>query len=92
MQTKQDIERLLAGAGLAPNRRLGQNFLIDLNLMKMLADAAHLTPQDVALEVGTGTGSFTEALAPRAGPVVAGGVGTRRGRRGAPRRGPRGEG
>jgi 16S rRNA (adenine1518-N6/adenine1519-N6)-dimethyltransferase len=70
MQTKQDIERLLAGAGLAPNRRLGQNFLIDLNLMKMLADAAHLTTQDVALEIGTGTGSFTEELAPRAGHVV----------------------
>ena len=70
MQTKQDIERLLAGAGLAPNRRLGQNFLIDLNLMKMLAEAAHLTDQDVALEVGTGTGSFTEELAPRAGHVV----------------------
>ncbi len=70
MQTKQDIQRLLAGAGLAPNRRLGQHFLIDLNLMKMLADAAELTGQDIALEVGTGTGSFTEALAARAGHVV----------------------
>jgi 16S rRNA (adenine1518-N6/adenine1519-N6)-dimethyltransferase len=70
VQTKQDIQRLLAGAGLSPNRRLGQNFLIDLNLMKMLADAAHLTDQDVALEVGTGTGSFTEELALRAGHVV----------------------
>ena len=70
MQTKQDIEQLLAVAGLAPNRRLGQNFLIDLNLMRLLADAAHLTSQDVALEVGTGTGSFTEELALRAGHVV----------------------
>lgn len=70
MQTKQDIEQLLAGAGLAPNRRLGQNFLIDLNLMKLLADASHLTTQDVALEVGTGTGSLTEELAVRAGHVV----------------------
>lgn len=70
MQTKQDIERLLAGAGLKPNRRLGQNFLIDLNLMKLLVEAAGLTTQDVALEVGTGTGSFTEELATRAGQVV----------------------
>ena len=52
MQTKQDIERLLAGAGLKPNRRLGQNFLIDLNLMKLLVEAAGLTTQDTALEVG----------------------------------------
>ncbi len=70
MQTKQDIERMLAGAGLAPNRRLGQNFLIDLNLMRMLAEAAQLTPQDIALEVGTGTGSFTEELSGRAGRVI----------------------
>ena len=70
MQTIQDIQRLLAAAGLAPNRRLGQNFLIDLNLMRLLAEAAHLTAQDVALEVGTGTGSFTEELAARAGRVV----------------------
>lgn len=70
MQTKQDIERLLAGAGTSPNRRLGQNFLIDLNLMRLLVDAAHIQPQDVVMEVGTGTGSFTEALAQRAGKVI----------------------
>lgn len=70
MQTKQDIERLLAGAGVVPNRRLGQNFLIDLNLMRLLAEAANLTPNDIALEVGTGTGSLTEELARRAGKVI----------------------
>lgn len=70
MQTKQDIERLLAGAGTAPNRRLGQNFLIDLNLMHLLVDAAHIQPHDVVMEVGTGTGSFTEAIAERAGRVI----------------------
>lgn len=70
MQTKQDIERLLAGAGTQPNRRLGQNFLIDLNLMRLLIEAAHLHEQDVVLEVGTGTGSFTEAIAEKCGHVV----------------------
>ena len=56
MQTKQDIERLLAGAGTTPKHRLGQNFLIDLNLMRLLVDEAHIHPQDVVLEVGPGTG------------------------------------
>ncbi|HOK97141.1 MAG TPA: rRNA adenine N-6-methyltransferase family protein, partial [Anaerohalosphaeraceae bacterium] len=70
MQTKQDIERLLAGAGVAPNRRLGQNFLIDLNLMRLLLDAAQMHQQDVVLEVGTGTGSLTQAIAPRCGQVI----------------------
>lgn len=70
MQTKQDIQKLLAGAGTTPNHRLGQNFLIDLNLMRFLIDAAQLTEQDVVLEVGTGTGSFTEGIAERCGCVV----------------------
>lgn len=70
MQTKQDIQKLLAGAGTTPNHRLGQNFLIDLNLMRFLIDAAHLTDQDVVLEVGTGTGSFTEGIAEHGGRVI----------------------
>jgi 16S rRNA (adenine1518-N6/adenine1519-N6)-dimethyltransferase len=70
MQTKQEIERLLAGVGAAPNRRLGQNFLIDLNLLQVLVNEAHIRPQDVVLEVGTGTGSMTEELARYAGRVI----------------------
>jgi 16S rRNA (adenine1518-N6/adenine1519-N6)-dimethyltransferase len=70
MQTKQDIERLLAGAGTTPNHRLGQNFLIDLNLMRLLIDQANIHSQDVVLEVGSGTGSMTEAIAERAGKVI----------------------
>jgi len=70
VQTKQDIERLLAGVGATPNRRLGQHFLIDLNLMRLLLDEAHIHNQDVVFEVGAGTGSMTEDLAQRAGWVI----------------------
>ena len=70
MQTKQDIERLLAGAGTHPKHRLGQNFLIDLNLMRLLTQAAHLNEQDVVLEVGTGTGSFSEGIAGECGQLI----------------------
>ncbi len=71
MQTKQQIEKLLASAGVSPNKRLGQHFLIDLNLMQLLLDSAHIHANDVVLEVGCGTGSFTEALSKVAGFVVA---------------------
>lgn len=71
MQIKQQIEQLLSSAGLWPKKRLGQNFLIDLNLMRLLIDTANINGQDVALEVGCGTGSFTEALAEKAGAVIA---------------------
>jgi 16S rRNA (adenine1518-N6/adenine1519-N6)-dimethyltransferase len=71
MQTKRHIERLLATAGVTPNKRLGQNFLIDLNLMRLLIGAAHIGHDDIVLEVGCGTGSFTEGLAEAAGVVIA---------------------
>jgi 16S rRNA (adenine1518-N6/adenine1519-N6)-dimethyltransferase len=70
MQTKHDVARLLASAGVGPNKRLGQNFLIDLNLMRLLVDSAGIERDDVVLEVGCGTGSLTEGLAEKAGKVV----------------------
>ena len=71
MQTKQQIQQLLASAGVQPNKRLGQNFLIDLNLMRLLVDNANIGNDDIVLEVGCGTGSLTQALAERAGKVIA---------------------
>jgi 16S rRNA (adenine1518-N6/adenine1519-N6)-dimethyltransferase len=71
MQTKRHIQQLLSSAGVSANRRLGQHFLIDLNLMRLLVDSANVRPDDVVLEVGCGTGSLTEALAERAGRVIA---------------------
>ncbi|HEX42925.1 MAG TPA: ribosomal RNA small subunit methyltransferase A [Phycisphaerales bacterium] len=70
MQTKQQIRQLLADAGVKPNKRLGQHFLIDLNLIRLLVDTAEIGPGDVVLEVGGGTGSLTEAIAERAGAVI----------------------
>ena len=70
MQTKHEIEQILASAGTTPNKRLGQNFLIDLNLMRKLIDAAEIQSNDVVLEVGCGTGSFTEGLSEVAGFLV----------------------
>ena len=71
MQTKRQIQQLLASAGVRPNKRLGQHFLIDLNLMKKLVDSANIGKGDIVLEVGCATGSLTEALAERAGRVLA---------------------
>jgi len=71
MQTKRHIEHLLTSAGVTPNKRLGQNFMIDLNLMRLLIGAAHIRHNDVILEVGCGTGSFTQGLAEAAGEVIA---------------------
>ncbi len=71
MQTKRDIEGILSGLGVRPNKRLGQHFLIDGNLMRRLADRAEVAGDDLVLEVGAGTGGLTDLLAERAGGVVA---------------------
>jgi len=70
MQTKREIQQLLSSAGIRPNKQLGQHFLIDLNLMRLLIDSAGITPDDIVLEVGCGTGSLTEGLAEQAGQVI----------------------
>lgn len=70
-QTGTRIRQLLDQAGLKPRHDLGQNFLIDLNLLDVIVAAAELTPRDVVLEVGTGTGTLTAQLAQQAGHVIA---------------------
>jgi 16S rRNA (adenine1518-N6/adenine1519-N6)-dimethyltransferase len=46
-----------------PDRELGQNFLIDSNILGVIGRAAELAPQDVVLEVGGGLGVLSEYLA-----------------------------
>jgi len=71
MQTKRQIQQLLVSAGVRPNKRLGQHFLIDLNLMWLLVDSANINNNDIVLEVGCGTGSLAGALIEKAGVVLA---------------------
>ena len=69
-QTATFIMRRFDEAGLRPDTRKGQNFLIDLNLINILADEAGLDRQDVVLEIGTGLGSLTSIMARRVAAVV----------------------
>jgi 16S rRNA (adenine1518-N6/adenine1519-N6)-dimethyltransferase len=51
--------------GVRPNRELGQNFLVDSNILDVIGRLAELTPEDVVLEVGGGLGVLSEYLAER---------------------------
>jgi 16S rRNA (adenine1518-N6/adenine1519-N6)-dimethyltransferase len=57
--------RRMKAFGIRPKRDLGQNFLIDSNLLDVIARAAALAPDDVVLEVGGGLGVLSEHLAER---------------------------
>jgi len=56
--------------GIRPQTRLGQNFLIDLNLLRLLHESGNISQNDVILEVGTGTGSLTAPMANKAAVVI----------------------
>jgi 16S rRNA (adenine1518-N6/adenine1519-N6)-dimethyltransferase len=55
--------------GVRPKRALGQNFLIDSNILGVIGRAAELTGDDVVLEIGGGVGVLSEFLAARAAHV-----------------------
>ena len=55
----------------SPNKRLGQNFLIDPNIVRKIVALAELNPSDHVLEIGPGRGILTEALCRAAGRVTA---------------------
>jgi len=61
---------LLRHFGLRARKGLGQHFLIDEEVLKLISSAAELTPTDVIMEIGPGLGVLTRELARQAGWVV----------------------
>ncbi|MEV4707499.1 16S rRNA (adenine(1518)-N(6)/adenine(1519)-N(6))-dimethyltransferase RsmA [Actinoplanes sp. NPDC049316] len=57
-----EIRELAARLGVAPTKKLGQNFVHDPNTVRRIVAAAGLTGDDVVLEVGPGLGSLTLGL------------------------------
>jgi 16S rRNA (adenine1518-N6/adenine1519-N6)-dimethyltransferase len=65
------VAGILRRRGLHPNRRWGQNFLTDGNLLAKVVAAGDLQPTDAALEIGPGLGTLTRALASTVRQVLA---------------------
>ncbi len=60
---RSEVRDLLGRHGLKPSRALGQNFVVDANVIAALVRGAQLTPDDVVVEIGPGLGALTVALA-----------------------------
>lgn len=61
----QPSVRRMKEFGIRPNRDLGQNFLVDSNILDVIGRIAELDAEDVVLEVGGGLGVLSEYLAER---------------------------
>lgn len=66
-RTKGIVEKY----GFSFKKSLGQNFLIDTNILNRIVDFAEVGPETAAIEIGPGIGALTEQLAKRAKKVVA---------------------
>jgi 16S rRNA (adenine1518-N6/adenine1519-N6)-dimethyltransferase len=65
------VKRALAERGLAPLKRLGQNFLVRTDLAGRIVEFAGIGADDVVVEIGPGAGALTPGLAARARAVIA---------------------
>lgn len=70
-QGRAEIIDLLRRFGIEPRKRLGQNFLVDPNIIRKIVELAGVGPDDRVLEVGAGTGTLTRALAATGADVTA---------------------
>lgn len=61
---------LLRRFNLRVRKGLGQHFLIDEEVLRLITAAAELTPADVVMEIGPGLGVLTRELAGQAGWVI----------------------
>ncbi|ARK28437.1 16S rRNA (adenine(1518)-N(6)/adenine(1519)-N(6))-dimethyltransferase RsmA [Halalkalibacter krulwichiae] len=68
--TPQRTKEILNKYGFSFKKSLGQNFLIDTNILRNIVDAANITERTGVIEVGPGIGALTEQLAKRAKKVV----------------------
>ena len=63
--------QILDKYGFSFQKKYGQNFLIDTNILEHIIDSAEITKDDLVLEIGPGIGTMTQYLCERAREVVA---------------------
>lgn len=65
-----EVTRLLTKYDFKCKKRLGQNFLVDQNIVQIIINSLKLNEKDCILEIGTGIGTLTSALSPLAKKVI----------------------
>ena len=71
LTSKRTVKNLLKKYQTRPSKKLGQNFLIDKNVVKKFIKACNLKSKDIVLEIGPGIGTLTQEIAKKVKRVVA---------------------
>ncbi|MBF7097809.1 16S rRNA (adenine(1518)-N(6)/adenine(1519)-N(6))-dimethyltransferase RsmA [Alkalibacter mobilis] len=71
LTSPRTIEEILKRHGFTMNKRFGQNFLTDENIVNKIIDSGEITKEDTVLEIGPGIGTMTRPLCDRAKSVIA---------------------
>ena len=71
LATVSSTKTIVDKYGFRLTKSLGQNFLVDNNILESIIDSADLTGDDVVFEIGTGVGTLTRELSRHAKKVIA---------------------
>lgn len=71
MNLREETTAILSKYGLRANKKLGQNFLINEEIINQIIEKAEISKNDVVIEIGPGIGSLTNALINNAKKVIA---------------------
>lgn len=71
MNTYDETKFILKKYGISANKSLGQNFLINDEVVNKIVESAEITKNDLVIEIGPGLGTLTKELLEKAGKVVA---------------------
>lgn len=66
----QETKFLMKKYDIRPNKSLGQNFLIDSNVLENIVSCSNLSNEDLVIEIGPGLGTLTKYLVEKAGKVI----------------------
>ncbi len=67
---QEETNFILKKYNIKPNKNLGQNFLINQNVIEHIIDSANITNEDLIIEIGPGLGTLTKQLLDKAGKVI----------------------
>ena len=70
MNLYQETKFLMEKYNIKANKKLGQNFLIDENVINTAIDESDISSDDLVIEIGPGLGTLTKFLLDRAGQVI----------------------